>query len=74
MGNEFYIGAAARTLSVSTEFLRALERENRIPRPRRDAAGRRLYSQNDLALLKRMGIGERPRRLKRAEDAWEAPQ
>jgi DNA-binding transcriptional MerR regulator len=71
MSNEVYIGAAARKLSISAEFLRTLERENRIPRPPRDAAGRRLYSQDDLALLKRMGIGECPHRLKRAEDVLE---
>jgi DNA-binding transcriptional MerR regulator len=74
MGNDVYIGACARELCVSTEFLRTLEREQRIPAPRRDAAGRRLYSQDDLALLKSMGVGNRPHRLKRAEDVLEAAQ
>ena len=68
MDNEVYIGAAARELSVSTEFLRALERDKRIPTPRRDDAGRRLYSQDDLALLKGMGVGSRPRKLKQPEE------
>jgi DNA-binding transcriptional MerR regulator len=74
MSNDLYIGAAARELSVSTEFLRALERAKRIPVPRRDVAGRRLYSQDDVALLKSIGVGERPRRLKRAEDVLEMAQ
>jgi DNA-binding transcriptional MerR regulator len=68
MEDEIYIGTVARQLSVSPEFLRTLERQNRIPVPRRDATGRRLYSQDDLMLLRRIGIGSRPRRLKSVEE------
>ncbi len=71
MSNEVYIGTAARALSVSPEFLRTLEREKRIPTPRRDAGGRRLYGQDDLTLLRSMGVGSRPRRLKSAEEVLE---
>lgn len=64
MNDELYIGAVVRALSISPEFLRRLEREGRVPSPRRDAAGRRLYTQTDLELLQAMGIGKKPQRLK----------
>jgi DNA-binding transcriptional MerR regulator len=64
---EFHIGEAARRLGVTTKHLRALEREGRIPPPRRDFNGR-VYTSFDIALLKRMGVGSRPRRLKLAEE------
>ncbi len=63
---EFHIGEAARQLSVTPKHLRDLEREGRIPPPRRDLNGR-VYTSFDIALLKRMGVGSRPRRLKLAE-------
>jgi DNA-binding transcriptional MerR regulator len=71
MKDQLYIGVVTRALCVSPEFLRRLEREGRIPAPRRDAAGRRLYTEADLALLKSIGIGNKPRRLKLAEDVSE---
>jgi DNA-binding transcriptional MerR regulator len=52
---------------VSPEHLRALEREQRIPPARRDFIGR-IYSEFDIALLKRLGVGSRPRRLKAPEE------
>jgi DNA-binding transcriptional MerR regulator len=64
---EFHIGEAARQLSVSPKHLRSLEREGRIPPARRDLNGR-IYTEFDIALLKALGIGTRPRRLKRAEE------
>jgi hypothetical protein len=66
-GAAFHIGEAARQLGVTPKHLRLLEREGRIPPPRRDLNGR-IYSEFDIALLKSMGIGSRPRRLKRAEE------
>jgi len=63
----FHIGEAARQLSVTPKHLRVLEREGRIPPPRRDLNGR-VYTSFDIALLKRMGVGSRPRRLKLAEE------
>lgn len=68
---EFHIGEAARRLSVTPKHLRMLEREGRIPSARRDFNGR-VYSTLDVALLKAMGIGSRPRKLKRAEEVLEA--
>lgn len=66
----YYIGAAARLLGVTPEHLRNLERAGRIPPPRRDLNGR-VYSPLDIALLEGLGVGQRPRRLKRPEDVVE---
>ncbi len=62
-----HIGKAARQLGVSPEHLRALERDGRIPTADRDRNGR-IYSEVDIILLKSLGIGSRPRRLKRPEE------
>lgn len=66
-GTAFHIGEAARRLKVTPKHLRTLEREGRIPPARRDFNGR-IYTDFDVALLKRMGIGSRPHRLKRSEE------
>ena len=71
MREVLHIGRAARRLGVTPEHLRALEREGRIPPPRRDFNGR-VYSEYDLALLKALGVGQRPRRLRRPEEVLEA--
>jgi hypothetical protein len=44
-----------------------LEWQGIIPPARRDYSGR-LYSELDIALLRAMGVGSRPRRLKSAEE------
>ncbi len=62
-----HISEAARRLDVSPQHLRMLEWQGRIPPARRDFNGR-IYSEFDIALLKSMGVGQRPRRLKRAEE------
>ena len=62
-----HISEASRQLGVSPEHLRNLERRGRIPQARRDYNGR-VYTPFDLALLRNMGVGQRPRRLKRAEE------
>jgi DNA-binding transcriptional MerR regulator len=67
MTSVVHIGAAAQQLGVTPEHLRVLEREGRIPTARRDFNGR-IYAQFDIALLRSMGVGQRPRKLKRAED------
>jgi DNA-binding transcriptional MerR regulator len=64
---EFHIGEAARRLGVTPKHLRLLERDGRIPPARRDFNGR-VYSEFDIALLRSMGIGSRPRKLKQAEE------
>jgi DNA-binding transcriptional MerR regulator len=62
-----HIGAAAKLLGVTPHYLRALEWEGRIPPSRRDFNGR-IYTPFDIAMLRSMGIGSRPRRLKSAEE------
>jgi DNA-binding transcriptional MerR regulator len=66
-----HISEAARRLGVTPQHLRVLEGQGRIPPARRDFNGR-IYTQFDLALLRSMGVGSRPRRLKRAEEVLEA--
>jgi hypothetical protein len=68
---EFHIGQAGQLLGVTPKHLRLLEREGRIPPARRDFNGR-VYTEFDLALLRSMGVGSRPRRLRRAEEVLEA--
>ncbi len=64
-----HIGAAAEALGVTPHYLRILEYQGRVPAVRRDLNGRRVYSEFDLALLRALGVGAHPRRLKRAEEA-----
>ena len=71
MERNVHISEAAKELGVNPQYLRMLEWEGRIPPARRDLNGR-IYSDIDIALLKRIGVGQRPRRLLRAEDALEA--
>ena len=66
----FHISEVANRLGVTPKHLRVLEREGRIPAARRDFHGR-TYTDFDIALLKSMGVGSRPRRLKSAEEALE---
>jgi DNA-binding transcriptional MerR regulator len=67
MDSVMHIGEAARRPSVSPQHLRMLEWQGRVPLARRDLNGR-IYTEFDIALLKRMGVGSRPRKLKRAEE------
>lgn len=62
-----HIGEAARRLAVTPRYIRMLEAAGRIPRARRDLNGR-IYSEFDIALLRRMGVGSRPGKLHRAEE------
>ena len=65
-----HISEAARRLGITPQHLRVLEWKGRVPPARRDYNGR-VYSESDIALLKRMGVGQRPRKLKRAEEVLE---
>jgi hypothetical protein len=65
------ISEVARTLGVSTHYISLLEWQGITPPARRDFNGR-LYTEFDIALLRSMGVGSRPRRLKRPEDVLEA--
>ena len=67
---QIHIGQAARRVGVTPEHLRNLERAGRIPVPRRDLNGR-VYTPSDIVLLESLGVGRRPRRLKRPQDVLE---
>jgi hypothetical protein len=67
VANVVHISEAARRLGVTPHHLRVLEWQGRIPAARRDLCGR-VYSEFDIALLKALGVGSRPRRLKSAEE------
>lgn len=67
MLNTVHIGEAAKQLGVTPQHLRVLEWEGRVPPARRDFNGR-VYTPFDIELLRAMGVGSRPHKLKRAED------
>lgn len=71
MGSEVQISEAARRLGVNPHHLRMLEWQGKTPPARRNLNGR-IYSEFDIALLRSMGVGSRPRKLKRAAEALEA--
>jgi DNA-binding transcriptional MerR regulator len=68
MNEGVHISQAAEMLSVTAGYLRLLERQGLIPPARRDTFGNRIYSETDLALLRALGIGQRPRRLRSIEE------
>ena len=68
MEQDSHISEAARRLGVTPTYLRALEAQGRIPAARRDFNGR-VYSDFDIALLKSLGVGSRPRKLKTPQEA-----
>jgi DNA-binding transcriptional MerR regulator len=57
------IGRAAEELGVSPSWLRFGERLGALPLARRTPAGWRYYTAEDLDRLRRLGVGERKRRL-----------
>jgi DNA-binding transcriptional MerR regulator len=67
------ISKAAEQFRVPSYYLRLLERQKRIPPVRRDFNGR-IYAPFDIALLRSMGVGSRPRRLKSAEEVLRGMQ
>jgi DNA-binding transcriptional MerR regulator len=71
MEDDVRIAKAADRLGVSPQYLRMLEWQGIIPPARRDLSGR-VYTPFDIALLRAMGVGQRPRKLKRAEEVLEA--
>ncbi len=70
MAETIRIGEVARRLEVSAQHLRILEWNGRIPPARRDLCGR-FYTPFDIELLRNMGVGRRPRRLKSPEEVLE---
>ncbi len=67
MNDTVHIAEAARQLGVTPHHLRMLEWQGRIPPVRRDLNGR-IYTPFDIALLRSMGIGSRPKKLKQVEE------
>jgi DNA-binding transcriptional MerR regulator len=59
----FTIGKAADELCVTSAWLRFGERLGAVPRARRAANGWRYYTPEDIERLRRLGVGERKRRL-----------
>jgi len=62
-----HISECAKRLDCTPHHLRVLEWQGRIPPARRDLNGR-IYSSFDITLLKSIGVGSRPRKLKRPEE------
>lgn len=73
MEQNFYISEVCSELGITPRYLRRLESQGLVPRAKRDARGR-IYSPGDIAFLKALGIGSRPRRLKRADEVLGAVQ
>ncbi|CAA9426609.1 MAG: hypothetical protein AVDCRST_MAG37-311 [uncultured Rubrobacteraceae bacterium] len=67
----YRISNVANRLGVSAQYLRMLERQGRVPQVAYDRAGR-FYTEADIALLRAIGVGSRPDRLKRAEEVGKA--
>lgn len=71
-GEEVHIGEAARRLGVSARYLRMLEAEGRIPPARRGFHGRgvygRVYTEDDLAMLRALGVGSKPDKLRTVQE------
>jgi DNA-binding transcriptional MerR regulator len=57
------IGQAADELGVSPSWLRFGERLGALPLARRNHSGWRYYTREDIERLRRLGVGERKRRV-----------
>jgi DNA-binding transcriptional MerR regulator len=62
------ISEAADQLSVSPSWLRFGERLGSLPLARRTQSGLRYYPSEDIDRLRRLGVGERKRRLEGGDD------
>jgi DNA-binding transcriptional MerR regulator len=62
----YKISEAAEELSVSAGWLRFGERLGALPLARRTPGGHRYYTVEDIARLKRLGVGARERELAEA--------
>ena len=61
---EYRISEAAETLGVTRSWLRFGERLGSLPRARRNEAGYRIYTPEDIVRLRRLGVGQRSRNRK----------
>jgi DNA-binding transcriptional MerR regulator len=57
------ISEAAEALSVSVSWMRLGERCGTLPRARRTSGGWRMYAPEGIERLRRLGVGERKKRL-----------
>ena len=64
----FTISKAADQLGVTSAWLRFGERLGALPLARRGTNGWRFYTSEDLDRLRRLGVGERKRRLESGDD------
>jgi len=53
------VSEAARELERSEKWLRNAERKGKIPRARRDLNGWRVYTIDDIVILKKLLVGSR---------------
>jgi DNA-binding transcriptional MerR regulator len=61
------IGQAATELGVTTSWLRFGERLGALPLARRNQSGWRYYTPEDIERLRRLGVGDRKRRLTKSD-------
>jgi DNA-binding transcriptional MerR regulator len=59
----YSISEVAKTLGVSANWLRFEERLGALPRARRTPGGHRYYTPEDIARLRRLGVGQRKQAL-----------
>ncbi len=64
----FSISEAAEALDVTPSWLRFGERLGSLPLARRNASGWRYYTDEDIKPLRRLGVGERKRRLAECDE------
>ena len=73
MEGKLRISYVANLLGVTPHYLRMLELEGHIPKVNYDRVGR-FYTESDVKLLRAMGVGTHPQKLRRVEDVLERPQ
>lgn len=73
MEGKLRISYVSSLLGVTPHYLRMLEWEGRIPEVNYDRVGR-FYTESDIRLLRAMGVGTHPQKLRRVEDVLEATQ
>jgi DNA-binding transcriptional MerR regulator len=62
------IGQAADALGISPSWLRFGERLGALPLARRTTSGWRYYTPEDIERLRRLGVGERKRRVAKCDE------
>jgi DNA-binding transcriptional MerR regulator len=62
------ISQAAAELNVTSSWLRFGEQLGALPLARRNQSGWRCYTPADIARLRRLGVGERKRRLESGDE------